>query len=1041
MCTQSKFCNLHAHSAYSILDGMGKLEDIVSKVKRLHQPAIALTEHGNVFSAVKMYKMCKKEDVKFIYGCEFYICEDRFNKSVNAHGKKYYHLTILAKNEQGRLNINKLISLGYLEGFYSKPRIDFNLLECHKDGLIILSGCMASHLQRNLAMGNIEAAKEKVRWFKNVFEDDFYLEVQSHREETQQNLNRMIADIAKEYNIPLVATADSHYVDEEDHDIHSVFIEISQNREVGEIYKDTQIQSEEEARLFLHPGLNEDEIEEAIKNTRIIADKCDVKMPLSAPLIPHVGVPKEFKNEEEYLKHLCRIGWVKRGLHLLGKEQQEIYKKRLKYEFDAITKMGFQGYYLLVYDYVNKVTRRGVARGSGGGSLIAYLINIVDIDAIEYDLYFERFIDVGAIDLLEKGIIKPEELKIPDYDVDFDTKDREKIFKYITEKYGENKVASIGTFQTIWAKSAIKDIGRVLGYPFEEINQITKDMGEIKEIEGDEFKYELTHGSLQQYQEKYDKVFKYASKIIGLPRSFGAHPCGLVICVDDTQHYTSVMNNGSHGRVIHADMKDAELLGLVKVDILGLRTIDIIYDVLEMIGKDYEYINPKKINFKDENILNIFRKGETEGVFQMESDGMSSVLKKMSPTKLEDLIVANALYRPGSMSYIDNYINRKHGRESFEYLHNDLKQILESTYGIIVYQEQLIAIGRLAGLRNPDIIRRACGKKDAKLMSQVEPELRSGLQNRGWENCEIDKLWSDIVEFSRYSFNRSHSAAYAIIAYICAFLKYYHPLEFMTAMTNSYIGKHEEMSKCNAERVRLNTPLHSFDYKNTSPICSIKDNKIIYGTTLIKYCNEQIAKDLTNLSQKQYRNFTDFCIDVVENTSINSKQMKILITLNFFFCFGKNKKLLSIYEKCSNRYNQKHTEKTKIKRLTELYDYEMSLGNTSLDMKTQLMAENEYLGFITSLYDVDKSYVSILDIDKKYTPKLTVHQISSGKEIVLKCGKRSFFDNKSGEQVINIGDIIKIEKLTKKKRNKLVGEKWVETDEYDLHLESFTQVR
>jgi DNA polymerase-3 subunit alpha len=399
---------------YSLLDGMSKPEDMIKKVKRMGQTTIAVTEHGNVFSAVKMYKLAKNEGIKFIYGFEAYICEDRFDKSKDSGNRKYYHLTILAKNEQGRLNINKLVSIGYLEGFYYKPRIDKKVLEQYKDGLVILSGCMASELQRLLAEDSMDKAKEIVRWYRNTFGDDYYLEVQSHSEETQQNLNRQIADIAKEYNIPLVTTADSHYVEEEDKELHSIFIEIGQNRDAGETYNDTQLQSEEEARRLLHPALTEEEIDEAITNTLVIADKCNIKIPLSAPLIPHVNVPTQHKNEEEYLKHLCRDGWKYRGFHKLPPQKQKEYLDRFNYEYNAICEMGFAGYYLLVHSYANTVDRRGVARGSGGGSLVAYLMNIVDLDPIEHGLYFERFIDVGALDLLKSGIIKPEELKIPD---------------------------------------------------------------------------------------------------------------------------------------------------------------------------------------------------------------------------------------------------------------------------------------------------------------------------------------------------------------------------------------------------------------------------------------------------------------------------------------------------------------------------------------------------------------------------------------------------------------------------------------------------
>jgi DNA polymerase III subunit alpha len=417
------FVNLHLHTAYSLLDGMSKPEDVIKKVATLKQTAVAVTEHGNVFSAVKIHKLAKKENIKHIYGMEAYITEDRFVKNKD---KKYYHLTLLAKNEQGRLNLNKLASLGYIEGFYSKPRIDHKLLKKYSEGIIVLSGCMASELQQALAGGkigdnedviiteeNIANAKKIIKWYREVFGEDYYLEVQAHHDKRQQKLNRAIVDLAKEFGIDYVATTDSHFVEEDDFELHSIFIQIGQNREAGETYNDTFIMSAKEVYDRLH-SLTPEEREIAIKNSLKIADKCNVNLPLSEPIIPHVPIPDEFENEQEYLKHLINEGWKRREIHKKPKEEREKYKQRLMYEFNAISKMGFEGYFLLVHSYVNSVRRRGIARGSAGGSLVSYLIGITEIDPIPYGLYFERFIDVSALGLLEEGKITRKELKIPD---------------------------------------------------------------------------------------------------------------------------------------------------------------------------------------------------------------------------------------------------------------------------------------------------------------------------------------------------------------------------------------------------------------------------------------------------------------------------------------------------------------------------------------------------------------------------------------------------------------------------------------------------
>jgi DNA polymerase-3 subunit alpha len=1025
----TKYVNLHVHSGYSLLDGMSKPEDIVQKVVQNKQSGFAITEHGNVFSAVKLYKQAIENNVKFIYGCEFYITEDRFKKDKN---NKYYHLTVLAKNEDGRININKLVTLGYLEGFYSKPRIDHDLLFKHKDGLVVLSGCMASELQQTLAGGkigdgtveitpsNIEKAKSIARMYRREFGNDYYLEIQSHSDERQQKLNRAIVDIAKDLGIEYVTTADSHFVNEEDFDLHSIFIQIGQNREPGETYQDTFLQNETEVRRILSTCLTQEEIDNAIRNTALIMDKCNVKIPLSAPLIPHVDVPEQFKSEDEYLKHLCQIGWKKRKIHEKSPQEIRKYKQRLQYEFNAISKMGFSGYFLLVQSYANIVKRRGIARGSGGGSLVAYLLNIVDIDPIKYDLFFERFIDVSALDLLENGQIKPEELKIPDIDLDFGTHDREKVIQFIINKYGKDRVACIGNFQYIRDKAAIKDVGRVLGLSFEETNKITKGLADEKLEEA------LENGQLKQWEEKYPKLFDYAKKIIGLPRSFSMHPCGRIIALNDLTYYTALSENNGE-MVLHTDMYDVEALGLVKIDTLGLRTVDVIYDVLEMIGKDYEYIAPANINFNDDKVLDVFRKGHTDGIFQFESDGMKQMLIKMQPNGLNDLGVANALYRPGAMKYIDNYIARKHGKEQFEYLHPDLEPILKSTYGIIVFQEQLIEIGRLAGMRNPDELRKATGKKKPKLMAKVEPELREGLYKRGWTKEQVDKLWSDMLDFAKYSFNKSHAYAYSIIAYITAFLKVYHPKEFICALFNSFEGKHERMKMCYREAVRLGVEISDFDYRNTSPLCTLRNGKIVYGTTLIKECNRQLSNELSKLGE--YDSFIDLLVNATENCSINKSQMLALIKLGFFKKYGNVNKLLYLYDQFSNgkgvKYSKTYKENNKQKRIMTLKELEANYKNEESVSDDTIKYQNELLSFVRIKPDAPKSHVIITDIDTKYSPKLTLYQLATGKETIVKMSQKRFWDSE-GNQVLRVGDIIQIGKLDLRPKMKKVDGKWVE---------------
>jgi DNA polymerase III subunit alpha len=1047
------FVNLHLHTSYSLLDGMSKPEDVIKKVASLKQKAVAVTEHGNVYSAVKVHKLAKKENIKHIYGAEFYITEDRFVKDKD---KKYYHLTVLAKNEQGRLNINTLATLGFLEGFYYKPRIDHKLLKQYGEGLIVLSGCMGSEVQQALAGGKIgdgdvfitdktiDDARGIVKWYRETFGEDYYMEVQSHRDYRQQKLNKAIVDIAEDMGIEYVATTDSHFVDEDDFELHNIFIQIGQNREAGETYEDTHIMDSNEVTKKLLGSLSRVQAERAVRTSLIVADKCNVDIPLSAPLIPHVDVPFEYADENEYLRDLCNKGWIERGINKKSKTLQSVYKDRLMFEYNAITEMGFTGYYLLVHGYANSVERRGIARGSGGGSLVAYLINIVDIDPIKYGLYFERFIDVSQLDLLKSGQIQPHELKIPDFDLDFGTLERERVVQNIEDEYTKEHFASLGQFGYIWDKSAIKDVGRVLSsksdsiyfgkLDFNILNNITKDLNDLTIQDARE------EGYIHKWEKRYPKLFEYAEKLAGLPRSFGVHPCGKVITIDKITHYHAVAENEGH-LVFQMDMEDAESLGLVKIDALGLRTVDVIFDVLDLIKKRYrDYLDPAILNFDDKRVFQeVFQKGFTDGVFQFESDGMKRTLEKMKPTSLDDLGAVNALYRPGAMKYIDNYIARKHGEEEITYLHPDLESVLSVTYGIIVYQEQLIEIGRLAGMRNADLLRQATGKKDIKKMNKAKPELFEGLKKRGWNDEQLEQLWSDMLDFAKYSFNRSHSYAYAIIAYMCAYLKVYHPTEFIVALFNSFDGKPDRFEGCYQEARRLGVEVTPINFENPTVYCQLIDGKVNYGLKLVKHLNTQVAESLYALKDKKYDFFVDLLVDITENTTIDSRQMGILIELDFFKKFAHKQYIRAIYSEFKNskfKYDKKHKDKTKEKRipLQRENETEIMSGVRDFELLSQttyqlLEKEKEFYGFIrTTLPEQDDNSFAIIDINTKYTPRMYLYNLKTGDIITLKVKKKKFYNDEGIEQLY-VGDIINITGTTDEGKWKLDEEKgWIQDD-------------
>lgn len=1014
--------DLHVHTCKSLLDSTIKLEELVIRSKELNRKALCVTEHGNLYSSIELYKLCQQYGLKYVMGCEIYITPQ--HPSIKNKENKYSHLIVIAKNEVGRLNLIKLVSEGNKYKYYGKPRVDYDMLLKYKDGLIVSAACLGGEIQRAIIDNNIDMAKEIAIKYKRDFKEDYYLELQSHRDDVQRIVNRKIIEIANELNIKYIITSDAHYLTEADKKYHNIFVQIGQAREAGEFYTDCFIQTEEEIYKFCD-NMTIDEIKFAIDNTDEIAEKCNVNIPLSAPIMPHINIPQQFKDEMEYLKWLCVQGFKTKKINKLSKEKQKEYLDRLKYELSTIREMGFEGYYLLVESYANSVRRRGIARGSGGGSLVAYLTNIVDIDPIKYGLYFERFLDVGALELLKNGVITKSQLKIPDVDLDFGKKDRDDIMNNIINKYGSDRVVALGSFQYIWAKGAIKDIGKVLNIPFEITNKITKNLSEESIEEA------LELGLLDEYRNEYPELFIYAEKLAGLPKAFSMHPCGKVIAMKELTYYNAVEISDDGELILQGDMHTAEDLGLVKIDILGLRTVDVIYDVLDMINKDYDYIAPHNLNFNDSNVLENFRNGFTDGIFQFESEGMKKTLKDIEVSELNDLFVANALYRPGSMKFIENYALRKKGLEEYEFLHPDLEKILGNTFGIIVFQEQLIEIGRLAKLTNPDELRKATAKKNEKLLAKLKPELYDGLKRRGWTIQQLDTLWDIMLDFAKYSFNLSHSAAYAIIAYICMYLKTYHPKEFICAWINSYGGKLDKLAVCKREADRLGIKLKTGNWREIDGLCVVKEDYIKLGTLIIKYCNTGIASELSNLSNNEYKSFVDLIQDIKLHTTINNRQLKILTKLNLFNDFGNNKKLLSVVEQYEKRLNNKNLKESTIKkRLIELNEFETQQEDESLSAKRQIASEKENMGFESSIYSkLPNNIYIVTEIDDKYTPKLRMYNLSNGGVLNVKCNKKDINLNPFGEF-----SVIAIQEIIKRNKNKLVDGEWIRTEEKEQFL-------
>lgn len=1067
--------HLHVHTKYSLLDGMMHIEDIATRLKEIGQDTIAITEHGNLYSNVEAYSKLSKEGIKVINGCEVYICDD---VNVNDKDNRYYHLILLVKNEIGRLNLNWLVSQSTLHKYYGKPRIDFEMLKSHHDGLICMSACMVGEVAKALRNGNEVLAEQVALKYKKLFGDDYYIEYQAHMVDEQQKLNKKLINLAVKLGIKYVVTCDAHYIREEDQKYHSVFVQVGSSREAGEVYDDCYLQSEDD--VIKKCASTTEYTSNAIATTHEIANKCENTIPLSAPIIPHFPVPAPYKSELEYLKFLCNDGLKKKGFMKWNMDQwntymtdkiyaedgtyverklvdfnsvreiQQKYIQRARYEMNALEAMGFEGYYLMVHSYVNAARRRGIARGSGGGSLLAYLCGIVDIDPIKYGLYFERFIDVGAIDLLKDGTITKKELKIPDFDVDFAPNDREKVVQFVVNKYGEDNVVSLGQFSYLWAKGAIKDIGRVLGIPFEITNEITKN------LDGESVEEALDNGALDSYKDKYPQLFEYASRLSGLPKSFGVHPCGKCITIKEAEYYNAIeWNENKNTWVLEGDMHSADDLGLVKADFLGLRTLDVIYDVLDMIGKDYDYIAPHKLNMNDVKVWNEFAQGHTNCIFQFESPGMKQMLKDMKCSCMDELSAANALYRPGSKQYIPNYVNRKNGVEKIEYLHPDLEPILKSSYGIIVFQEQLIEIGRLAGLRNPDELRKATAKKKPKLMAKIEPELKNGLMTRGWTQKQVDDLWDTILQFARYSFNKSHSSAYGLTAYITMYLKVYHTAEFFAACINSYDGDIDNIVKTIQEAKRMNVIVEFASWRESQRKTTCKNGKVILGINTIKGCGSNVADGLIEVSKQDNNTAMDLVKHITENTNVDKSQFDTLIKLGFFspeFCsIGTLLRIIDMYnlygskriikkDKCSlppEVLSKYCTETAKQYKITDSDGLLQELcGMIPKDCRVPLMSEirwqQEYLGYCSIIMPEQKDVGYVMNVDCKYSPKITMYLLDKSATVTYKLSKAVY-----QKQPFDTGDFIQVRTEQRNKSRKTENGWEKVPNEYDIWITAY----
>ncbi|EFL53667.1 DNA polymerase III subunit alpha [Finegoldia magna] len=894
------FTHLHVHTEYSLLDGFSPIEKLLDKVEELKMKAIAITDHGSMFGTVKFYKECKKRNIKPIIGCEIYTT-NKDHKIKNPENKFYNHLVLLAKNQKGYSNLMKIVSLGYVEGFYYKPRVDKNTLRKYSEGIIALSACLKGEVQESLIRYGYDKAKDVAKELKDIYGEDFYLELQNHSSREDMVVMENIPQIAKELDIGLVCTNDVHYIEKEDYKIHNILICLQTGKTIEEDNKMSYIpgefflRSEEQMKDLFK------EYPEAIENTKKIAEMCNVELEFGHLHLPYFAIPEGFTNSS-YLKKLVFDGLEKR---FANDERLQEAKERCEYELSVIEKMGYVDYFLIVWDFIRFAKSQdipvGPGRGSAAGSIISYCLEITDINPLDYDLIFERFLN-------------PERVSMPDIDIDFCYERREEVIDYVVNKYGEDKVAQIVTFGTMAARNAIRDVGRVLAMDFKTVDDTAKKVPNLLNINIDK-SLEISPEFRKAYEENRDvkKLVDVARRVEGMPRHTSTHAAGVVISKLPIMEYVPLAIN-KDAVITQFNMTELEELGLLKMDFLGLRTLTVISDCIKYIKKNKNIdVNFEDMNENDPKVLSMFTVAQTLGIFQFESQGMRNFLKELKPTKFDDLIAANALFRPGPMNEIPTYIHNKHNEEDVEYLSPLLEDILKPTYGTIVYQEQVMQIvQKIAGfsLGEADNLRRAMSKKKMKVMEDGRKEfifgkedengniLIEGAIRRGVEEDVANKIYDLMIDFAKYAFNKSHSAAYSLVAMRTAWLKYYYPVEFLAALISSVMGNTSQISLYIEEARRLDIKIEEPDINYSLDKFDVKDNSIIYGLKAIKNVGTNLI-DQTIISRNEngkFKSFRDFVerIYAKDKSAINKRSIESLIKAGAFSSLGETRATLML---------------------------------------------------------------------------------------------------------------------------------------------------
>ena len=1055
----SDYVHLHNHTHHSLLDGLTKIPDMVARVKELGMEACAITDHGTMSGAIEFYKAAKNVGIKPIIGIETYVAARTRHDRDPAKDKARYHLTLLAMNHKGYQNLMQLSTIANLEGVYYKPRIDHELLEQYNEGIICMSGCIGGELGENLRNDDYEKAKEIAGWYKSVFGDRYYMELQDHGHPEarshwpeQKKVNDYIERISEELDIPCVVTSDGHYLNHEDQEAHEILLCVG----TGAYLSDEKRMSLKDFEL--HLTTPEDIISrwqttnpQAIANTKVIADRCDVEIKLGDILIPKFPTPNG-ESEKEYLDHLVYSGMAARyaGMKLedakklpndqLRAKLSEAQLERLDMEFGVLDNMGYNGYFLIVQDFINWGKSQGIifgpGRGSAAGSIIAYALNITDLDPLHYDLLFERFLN-------------PDRISMPDIDIDIQDTRRGEVIEYCARKYGSERVANICTFGTMAARASVRDVARVLQVPYGESDRLAKLIP--PPVQGRHVPIKKSLEEDPDLKKEYESnptaktVYDFASRLEGTIRSHGVHAAGVVIAPDDLVKYVPLEMAQKGVVATQYPMGPVEELGLLKMDFLGLSNLSIINNALRIIRKVYKTdIDLSHLSLDDEETYKLFQRGDTTGVFQLESAGMKRYLRELKPSVFEDIIAMVALYRPGPMQFIDSFIKRKHGEEEITYLHPGMENSLKNTYGILVYQEQFMQISKeWCGFTGgqADTLRKAVGKKKIDLMKKVKPEFVEGAVKVGGATKEIaEQFWDALEEFANYCFNKSHAACYGLIAYWTAYLKAHYPDAFMAALMTSDQDDTErlaiEMTECKHMGIEVLNPDVNESFVEFAVVPGEK--KIRFGMAAVKGVGVGAVEEIIRAREADgpFKSVEDFA-KRVSTSKFNRKAWESLIKTGAFDSFGDRSDLLFNLDTIV-AFAQK-TQKEAASGQTDLFGM---LGDESADVqptmqlqpapakhtnKERLMWERELMGLYISAHPLDayETYLSeqaqpLTQLVPEYDGRLMTIGgiITTVRTIVTKSGSKMAFvgiEDKFGE-----GEVIVFPNLYEQVGAKLV---------------------